>query len=164
MKFTFIVLALASAGVLAQSKTNCTRDYWGNFTCQTQPDGGSFIDFGAFQRGADEANQRAQQSEIMQRQLQMQQQMLEQQQQLRLQQEERNAIVEERNAPEWQQGEFDRRDDYKRADGQLTCVDRSRNGFVFSKGKRYTYFSKRVSPQEECAPTLFISKFTGEAK
>jgi hypothetical protein len=161
MKFTFIVLALASAGVFAQSKTNCTRDYWGNFSCQTQPDGGSFIDFGAFQRGADEANQRAQQSEIMQRQLQMQQQMLEQQQQLRLQQE---ILNQGNDVPEWQRVGLILREDGKATDGNTKCVFKPKQGLLFVNGKRYKTFYTVIAPAEQCPDYVLVSKFTGESK
>lgn len=84
---TTVVAVLTSSGVLAQYNTDCTRDALGNFSCQTKPSGGSFIDFGAYQRGAQQANQEMQQQQLQWQQLQMQQQMLEQQRQMWQQQE-----------------------------------------------------------------------------
>jgi hypothetical protein len=158
------VLILASTGTSAQYNTDCTRDYFGNISCQTRPSDMGFIDFGALQRGAQQANQERQQQELMWQQLQIQQQMLDQQNQIRLQQERLNEIHDERNAPEWQRGGFVRREEGKRADGKSRCVFQSLDGFVFVKGKRYQSFFSLVAPEDQCPLYLSISKFTGDSK
>jgi hypothetical protein len=162
--FTVSVLVLVSTGALAQYNTDCTRDYFGNFSCSTKPSDMGFIDFGGFQRGAQQANQERQQQELMWQQLQMQQQMLEQQKQMRLQQERLNAINEERNVPEWQLGELFRLDAGKGVGGSLRCVYRTRQGFVFVKGTRYGEFYQDVPITQNCSAQLQISKLTGQSK
>lgn len=161
---TATVVALIGTGASAQYNTNCTRDYFGNFSCNTQPSDIGFIDFGAFQRGAQQANQEMQQQQMMLQQIEMQQRMLEQQQQMRLQQEKLNEITLERNAPEWQRGGFVRREEGKRTDGKSRCVFQSLEGFVFVKGKKYQSFFSVVAPEEQCPIYLSVSKFTGEIK
>ena len=161
---TATFLSLTSSLALGQYNTDCTRDYFGNISCQTRPSDMGFIDFGAFQRGAQQANQERQQQELMWKQLQIQQQMLEQQNQMRLQQERLNEINEERNAPEWQRAGFVRREEGKRTDGKSRCVFQSSEGFVFVKGKRDQSFFSVVAPEEQCPLNLSISKFTGDSK
>jgi hypothetical protein len=92
---TAVVAFLTSSGVLAQYNTDCTKDWVGNFSCKTKPSGDDFIDFGAFQRGAQQANQERQQQELNWQQLQMQQQMLEQQRQMWQQQEFQMRLQQE---------------------------------------------------------------------
>ncbi len=162
--FTSIFIALTSTGASAQYNTDCTRDYFGNFSCRTNPSDPGFIDFGAFQRGAQQANQERQQQQMMLQQIEMQQRMLEQQQQMRLQQEKLNEISEERNTPEWQQGGFFRRDEGKSADGRSRCVYLSNKGFVIIKGRRYQTFSALVAPEAQCPMSLSVSKTSGELR
>jgi hypothetical protein len=180
MKEFFVVstvLVLISTGASAQYNTECTRDFWGNVSCQTNSSeqrlrDPAFIDFGAFQRGAQQANQDRLQQELMQQQIEMQKLRLEQQrmkndqiaaeryilEQQLMKKDEANA---ERNAPEWQEGLLVRREEGKSADGKSRCVYQPQNGGVFVKGKRYQSFYSLVSPEAQCAIKVSISKTNG---
>lgn len=161
---TATVLALTSTLASAQYNTDCTRDYYGNFSCNTKPSDTGFIDFGGFQRGMDQANQQRQQQQMMQQQFEMQQRLLQQQQQMRLQQEKLNEINEERNTPEWQKGILVRREEGKRTDGKSTCVYQSQQGFIYIKSERYQNLGLPVAPEKQCPLNLSISKITAEIR
>ena len=94
---TATIFSLIGTGAAAQYNTNCTKDYFGNFSCNTQPSDIGFIDFGSFQRGAQQANQERQQQQMMLQQIEIQQRMLEQQQQMRLQNEYQIRLQQEQH-------------------------------------------------------------------
>jgi hypothetical protein len=157
-------LALGTAN--AQYTTECNTDALGTVRCNTTQgnSGGAFLDFGAFQRGAEQANRDVQQRELFNQQSQMQQLLLEQQRMRNDQQRALNNANEERYSPEWQEGIFIRREEGKSADGKSRCVFQTRHGFIFVKGNRYPNFYSHVSPSDVCPKRMSISKFTGSSK
>lgn len=172
MKFLIVatISILFSVVASAQYTTECTRNYSGSVTCETNQSGGGFsVDPFAFQRGQDAEMRRqmemsnlyeAQQDRRVRREQQMRNEQIAEeqmrQQQMRQQQMTDDAYAEQ-NAPEWQEGIFVRRE--LAGDGAL-CFYKPPHGDVFVKGKRYREFTGRVTALGECPRRLLIAKST----
>jgi len=165
----FLIVAtisiLFSAVASAQYTTECTRNYPGSVTCETNQSGGGFsVDPFAFQRGQDAEMRRqmemsnlyeAQQDRRVRREQQMRNEQIAEEQMR--QQQMRDDAYAERNAPEWQEGIFVRREQV--GDGAL-CFYKPQHGDVFVKGKKYREFTGRVPALGECPKRLLIAKST----
>jgi TolA-binding protein len=164
-----LIAAFTSATATAQYTTNCTNDLFG-ISCKTKPSGDDSIDFGAFQRGAQQANQEIYQQQLMWQQMQMQQQLLEQQQQMRQQQEYQMRLQREHQirlqleqqmrlqqaTPDWQPLALAGRDEA--ADDKSVCLY---PGTVFIGEKRYAGQRINISKSSACPIRILVSKIDG---
>ncbi len=192
MKFLIVatISILFSVVASAQYTTECTRNYSGSVTCETNQSGGGFsVDPFAFQRGQDAEMRRqmemsnlyeAQQDRRVRREQQMRNEQIAEeqmrQQQMRQQQMRQEQMRQEQMRQEQMRQQQMTDDAYAEqnapewqegifvrrelAGDGALCFYKPPHGDVFVKGKRYREFTGRVTALGECPRRLLIAKST----